>query len=88
MPFRGTMPDQLMSREEIVRRLRFVTSQRVRHRPLTMQMIASRCGLSRVAVYNALHGRMGDEVQHILSQVLREVPINDMIADSAGLRRC
>ena len=82
------MPDQLMTRDEIVRRLRLVTSQRVRHRPLTMMMIASRCGLSRVAVYNARDGIMGDQVQYILSQVLREVPINDMIADSAGLRRC
>jgi hypothetical protein len=31
---------------------------------------------------------MGDEVQDLLSQVLRDVPVNDMIADSAGLRRC
>jgi hypothetical protein len=82
------MPEQMMTRDEIVRRLRLVTSQRVRHRPLTMQMIAARCGLSRVAVYDALHGSMGEEVRHLLSQVLREVPVNDMIADSAGLRRC
>jgi hypothetical protein len=30
---------------------------------------------------------MGDEVQHLLSQVLREVPVQEMIADSAGFRR-
>jgi hypothetical protein len=94
MPFRGPMPDQLMTRDEIVRRLRLVCSQRVRHRPLTMMMIASRCGLSRVAVYDALHG-MGDQVQYILSQILREVPIQKMIAEStrdqgdrAALRDC
>jgi hypothetical protein len=85
MPFRGPMPDQLMTRDEIVRRLRLVTSQRVRHRPLTMQMIAARAGLSRVAVYDALHGKMGDQVQYILSQVLREVPVQQMIADSWSL---
>jgi hypothetical protein len=78
------MPDQLMTRNEIVRRLRLVCSQRVRHRPLTMQMIAARCGLSRVAVYNAREGIMGDEVRHLLSQVLREVPVQEMIEEAAG----
>lgn len=38
---------------------------------------------------------MGDLVQHLLSQVLREVPVQDIIADATatgdpctGLRRC
>jgi hypothetical protein len=75
------MTDQLMSRGEIVRRLRFVTSGRVRHRPLTMMAIAARTGLSRVAIYKALHGVMGEEVQTLLSQILTEVPIQKMIAD-------
>jgi hypothetical protein len=88
MPFRGPMPDQLMSREEIRRRLRLVMSQKRGHRgELTMQTIAFRCQLSRVAVYDAANGKMGDDVQYILSQVLRELPLNDWIADSAGLRR-
>jgi hypothetical protein len=82
------MSDQPMTRNEIVRRLRLVMSQRVRHRPLTMMMIAARTGLTRASIYNAVHGRMSDEVQHLLSQVLAEVPVNDLIADSAGLRRC
>jgi hypothetical protein len=47
-------------------------------------MIAARCGLSRRAVYNALHGIVGDQVQHLLSQILREVPVQEMIAE--GLR--
>jgi hypothetical protein len=79
------MSDQLMTRDEIVRRLRLVTSQRVRHRPLTMHAIAVRCGLSRVAVYDAMNGVMGEQVRHVLSQVLREVPVQEMIADSWSL---
>jgi hypothetical protein len=78
------MPDRLMTRDEIVRRLRLVASGRVRHRPLTMQMIAARCGLSRVAVYNARDGIMGDLVQHLLSHVLREI---DSSADDCGRDR-
>jgi hypothetical protein len=76
-----------MTRGEIVRALRLVMSQRVRHRPLTIRMIAARCGLSRRAVYDAAEGSMGDEVRHLLSQVLREVPVQEMIAEAAGLRR-
>jgi hypothetical protein len=78
------MPDQLMTRDEIKRRLRLVCSQRVRHRPLTMRMIAARCGLTRRAVYNAADGIMGDLVQHLLSQVLVEVPVQEMIEEAAG----
>jgi hypothetical protein len=74
------MPE-LMTRAEIVRRLRLVTSQRCRHRPLTMAAIAVRCGLSRMAVYRALHGDMGDDVQLVLSQVQR------MIENAAGFGR-
>jgi hypothetical protein len=73
------MPDQLMTRDEIKRRLRLVMSQRVRHRPLTMAAIAVRCGLSRRAVYDAAEGIMGDEVQHLLSQILVEVNVQRMI---------
>jgi hypothetical protein len=83
------MPDQLMTRDEIVRRLRLVTSGRVRHRPLTMAAIGVRCGPSRVAVYDALHGIMGDDVQRVLPQVLaEEMPgqrVQETIAGSAGL---
>jgi hypothetical protein len=89
------MPDQLMTHDEIARRLRLVTSARVRHRPLTMVMIAARCRLSRVAVYKARDGIMGDEVQGLLSQVLRQIDVQQMIADATGtddprtrLRRC
>jgi hypothetical protein len=80
------MPE-LMTRAEIVRRLRLVTSQRCRHRPLTMAAIAVRCGLSRMAVYRALHGDMGDDVQLVLSQVLREVDVQRMIENAAGFGR-
>jgi hypothetical protein len=85
MPFRGPMPDPLMTKDEIRRRLRFVQSQQRGHRPLTMQAIAVRCQLSRVAVHDAANGIMGDQVQHVLSQVLREVPVQEMIADSWSL---
>jgi hypothetical protein len=50
-----------------------------------MQMIAARCGPSRVAVYDPRDGVMGDLVQHLLSQVLAEVPVQEMIAEAAGL---
>jgi hypothetical protein len=78
------MSDQLMTRDEIVRRLRLVTSQRVRHRPLTVMAIAARAGLSRVAVYKAMNGIMGDVAQRVLSQVLREVDVNALVMDGAN----
>jgi predicted DNA-binding transcriptional regulator AlpA len=78
------MTDQLMSRAEIVRRLRLVTSQRCRHRPLTMAAIAVRCGLSRMTVYRALNGDMADLVVHLPSQVLVVVPVQEMIEAAAG----
>lgn len=81
------MTDQLMSRAEIVRRLRLVTSQRVRHRPLTMAAIAVRCGLSRMAVYRALNGEMSDLVVHLLSQVLSELDVQQAIEQAAGFGR-
>jgi hypothetical protein len=81
------MPDQLMTRDEIVRRLRLVTSQRVRHRPLTMAAIAARCGVSRVVIYRALHGDVSDEVQHLLSEILVEVDVQRMIEEAAGFGR-
>jgi hypothetical protein len=40
-----------------------------------MLMIAARTGLPRAAIYNALDGRMSDLTQHLLSQVLAEVPV-------------
>jgi hypothetical protein len=80
------MTEQMMTRTEIVRRLRFAVSDRVRHRPLTMAAIAARSGLSRVAVYDALHGIMGSEVQYLLSQILREVPVQELIERSARFR--
>jgi hypothetical protein len=52
-----------------------------------MQTIAARCGLTRRAVYDAAEGIMGDEVQHLLSQVLVEVPVQEMIEAAAGLGR-
>jgi hypothetical protein len=73
------MSDQLMSRAEIIRRLRLVASQRPERRPLTMQAIAARTGLSRMAVYRAMNGELPDLVVHLLSQVLREVPVQEMI---------
>lgn len=79
------MPGELLSRNEIIRRLRLVMSGRVRHRPLSMKMIAARCGLSRVAVYNASNGIMGDCVQDLLSQVLREVDVQAAIEASISL---
>jgi hypothetical protein len=79
------MAGQLLSCQEIVRRLRMVRSQRVRHRPLTMAAIAARCGLSRVAVYDALHGRMGDEVQVLLSQVLADFDVQRFISEHSGI---
>jgi hypothetical protein len=50
-----------------------------------MAAIAARCGLSRRAVYDAAEGIMGDEVQHLLSQILAEVLVQEMIAEAAGL---
>jgi predicted regulator of amino acid metabolism with ACT domain len=81
------MPDRLMTDREIVRALRLVTSQRVRHRPLTMAAIAERCGVTRRVVYLAREGIISDDVRHVLSQILAEVPVQDMIAQAAGFDR-
>jgi hypothetical protein len=76
-----------MSRAEIVRRLRLVTSQRCRHRPLTMAAIAARCGLMRRVIYLAREGIISDDVRQVLSQILAEVPVQEMIERAAGFGR-
>jgi predicted DNA-binding transcriptional regulator AlpA len=74
------MGDRLMTRDEIRRALRLVASQRVRHRPLTIRMIAAQCGLARMTVYRAMAtGEIDEETRIILSRALQQVPVQQMI---------
>jgi hypothetical protein len=78
------MPGRLMTDREIAQALWLVTSQRVRHRPLSMQGIAARTGLTRRVIYLAREGRMSNEIRQLLSQVLCEVPVAEMLAAAAA----
>lgn len=71
------MPDPVMTEAEIIRRLRLVCSQRVRHRPLTIAAIADLAYLHRRTIYDYLEGleRMSDDVRARLSWVLAEVDV-------------